>query len=58
MKIMKGTMQWLISLTPLFVICLLVMVMTLSNDTARQNLKRTGKVNTPNLPVNYLVNQF
>jgi len=55
---MKGTMQWLISLTPLFVICLLVMAMTLSNDTARQNLKRTGKVNTPNLPVNYLINQF
>jgi len=58
MKFMKGTMQWLISLTPLLSICLLVAVMTLSNDTARQNSKRLGKISTPNLPVNYLINHF
>jgi len=41
---LKKGLEWLTSLTPLLVIFLLVTIMTLSNDTARQSLKRTGKV--------------
>ena len=52
---LKKGLEWLTSLTPLLVIFLLVTIMTLSNDTARQNTKKTGKQNTFNLQVS-LVN--
>jgi len=55
---MKGTLQWLKSLAPLLVTCLLVWVMTQLNDTARLNTRPIGKVGTTNLPVNYLINHF
>ena len=53
---LKKGLEWLTSLTPLLVIFLLVTIMTLSNDTARQNTKLHGKKNTLNLQVKYLSN--
>ena len=55
MNLIKKGILWATSLTPLFIIFLLVTIMTLSNDTARQNLKKSGKQNTFNLQVS-LVN--
>ncbi len=55
MNLIKKGILWATSLTPLFIIFLLVTIMTLSNDTARQSLKKSGKQNTFNLQVS-LVN--